>query len=310
MKYSNEAKVGIAIVVAVIAAILGVRFLQDLPLFGSTYSLSAEFEEASGLTAGNPVRMKGVNVGSVESLRLDQETQTVRVRLRIEEGIQIPEGSHAKIAGFSGIGGVRISILPGPRENPPLPPGASLGPPPEGTVFERLTDQAPELVNKADSVLTSTNTTMSALSEQLQNPESDLRRALTSAKNIAGDLESVTEAEKETIRALLQNLRSVSSDLDAFMGENGDSLDVAVRRLNQSLDRLNRGLASFEKTSATLDTVATKLNEGDGTAGRLLNDPSLYLQLDSAATRTNTLLRDFQEDPGRYLNDMTLVKVF
>jgi hypothetical protein len=94
------------------------------------------------------------------------------------------------------------------------------------------------------------------------------------------------------------------------MGENGDSLDVAVRRLNQSLDRLNRGLASLEQTSATLDTVATKLNEGDGTAGRLLNDPSLYLRLDSAAARTNTLLRDFQRDPGRYLNDMTLVKVF
>ncbi len=310
MQYSNEAKVGIAIVLAVIAAVLGVRFLQDLPLFGDTYLVSAEFEDASGLTAGNPVRMKGVNVGSVQSIRLDQETQTVRVRFRIEEGIKIPKGSHAKVAGFSGIGGVRISILPGPRDNPPLPPGATLAPPPEGSVFDRLTDQAPALANKADSVLTSTNATMSALSAQLKNPNSDLRQALASAKNLAADLESVTEAEKETIRALLQNLRSVSSDLDAFMGENGDSLDVAVRRLNQSLDRLNRGLASFEQTSATLDTVATKLNEGDGTAGRLLNDPGLYNRLDSAAARTNTLLQDFQRDPGRYLNDMTLVKVF
>ncbi len=114
MEYSNEIKVGIAIVVAVVAAVFGVRFLQDLPLFGDTYAVKAEFEEASGLTAGNPVRMKGVNVGSVESIRLDQETQTVRARLRIEEGIRIPEGSHAKVAGFSGIGGVRISILPGP----------------------------------------------------------------------------------------------------------------------------------------------------------------------------------------------------
>lgn len=310
MQYSNEAKVGIAIVLAVIAAVLGVRFFQDLPLFGNTYVVSAQFEEASGLTAGNPVRMKGVNVGSVESLRLDQESQTVRARLRIEENIRIPKGSHAKIAGFSGIGGVRISILPGPRDNPPLPPGAELSPPPEGSVFERLTDQAPALVNKADSVLTSTNATMSALSEQLQNPKSDLRQALASAKNIAGDLESLTEAEKETIRALLQNLRSVSSDLDAFMGENSDSLDVAVQRLNQSLDRLNRGLASLEQTSATLDTVATKLNEGHGTAGRLLNDPSLYMRLDSAAAQTNSLLRNFQRDPGRYLNDMTLMRVF
>ena len=94
------------------------------------------------------------------------------------------------------------------------------------------------------------------------------------------------------------------------MARNSDSLDVTVQRLNQSLNRLNRSLASFEQTSATLDTIANKLNDGDGTAGRLLNDPGLYMKLDSAATRTNSLLRDFQEDPGRYLNDMTLVKVF
>ena len=310
MQYSNELKVGVAIVAAVVAAVVGVRFFQDLPLFGDTYVVNAQFEEASGLTSGNPVRMKGVGIGSVGSIRLDQETQTVQVRLQIEEDIQIPEGSHAKVSGFSGIGGVRISVLPGPRENPPLPPGATLSPPPEGSVFDRLTDQAPALANKADSVLSNTNATMSALSTQLEDPKSDLRQALASAKNITGDLESVTEAEAETLRALLQNLRSVSSDLDAFMGENGDSLDVAVRRLNQSLDRLNRGLASFERTSATLDTVATKLNEGTGTAGRLLNDPGLYMRLDSAAARTNSLLRDFQRDPGRYLDDMTLVKVF
>lgn len=310
MQYSNELKVGVVIILAVVAAVLGVRFFQDLSLFGNSYQVYAEFEEAGGLVSGNPVRMKGVSVGTVGSVRLDQETQTVRARLQLDEGVRIPKGSDARVSGFSGLGGVHVAILPGPQDNPRLPPDGVLTSPPEGTVFDRLTDQAPMLASKADSVLTNTNTTMAALSEQLQNPESDLRRALTSTRKITGDLESVTEAEKETIRALLQNLRSVSSDLDAFVGRNGDSLDVAVQRLNQSLDRLNRSLASFEQTTATLDTIVTKLNSGDGTAGRLLNDPGLYIRLDSAAARTNTLLRDFQRDPGRYLNDMTLMEVF
>jgi phospholipid/cholesterol/gamma-HCH transport system substrate-binding protein len=310
MQYSNELKVGAAIILAVIAAVLGVRFFQDVPLFGDSYPMYAEFEEAGGLVGGNPVRMKGVNVGTVNDVRLDQETQTVRARLRLNEGVRIPEGSHARVSGFSGFGGVRVTISPGSRDNPSLPPKSTLSPPPEGTVFDRLTEQAPALANKADSVLDNTNTTMAALSEQLQSPESDLRQALASTKKLTGDLESVTDAEKETIRALIQNLESVSSELDGFMARNGDSLDVTVHRLNQSLDRLNRSLASFEQTSATLDTIATKLNQGDGTAGRLLNDPGLYMRLDSAAARTNTLLRDFQNDPGRYLNDMTLVKVF
>lgn len=310
MEYSNELKVGAAIIIAAIAAVVGVRFLQDLPLFGDSYSVYAQFEEAGGLVPGNPVQMKGVNVGTVDNVELDQSDQVVRVRLRIENDVQIPKGSHARVVGFSGLGGVRINITPGPSDNPALSAGATLPGPPEGTILERLTDQAPVLATKADSVLTSTNVTMTALGQQLQNPESDLRQTLAALRGITSDLENVTSAEQENIQALLQNLRAVSSDLKAFTGENGDSLDLAVQRLNQSLDRLDRSLASFERTTATLDTVATKLNRGHGTAGRLLNDPSLYLRLDSTATRANTILRDFQQNPGRYLNDMTLVEVF
>lgn len=310
MQYSNELKVGAAIVVATIAAVVGVRFLQDIPLFGDTYPVYAQFEEAGGLVSGNPVQMKGVNIGTVNDVELDQSAQMVDVRLQIEGDIQIPKGSHARVVGFSGLGGVRVNVEPGPSENPPLPAGATLPGPPEGTVLERLTDQAPVLASKADSVLASTNTTMTALGNQLQNPESDLRRTLASIQAITSDLEDVTEGEKENIQALLQNLRTVSADLRTFMGENSDSLDRAVQRLNQSLDRLNRSLASFEETSATLDTVTTKLNRGTGTAGRLLNDPSLYNRLDSAAAQSNEILQDFRQNPGRYLNDLTLVKVF
>lgn len=310
MKYSNELKVGAALLLAAIAALLGVRFFQDIPLFGDSYILNARFEEAGGLSSGNAVRLKGVNIGSVESVRLDQQAQRVNARLRIEGDIKIPEGSHAQVSGFSGLGGVRISIIPGPRENPPLQPGATLPSPPKGSTLDRLTEQAPAIASKADSLLSNTNMTMAEVSEQFRNPESDLRRTLASLRAFTEDLESVTDAEKENIRVLLQNLRQISSDVEAFTSENGDSLDVAVRRLNQSLDRLNRGLTSFERTSAALDTITTKLNQGHGTAGRLLNDPGLYMKLDSTATQANRLLQDFKQNPGRYLNDMTLVKVF
>lgn len=310
MQYSNEIKVGTALVLAVIAAVLGIRFFQDIPLFGDSYIVNARFEEAGGLSSGNPVRMRGVNIGTVESVRLDQEAQQVNVGLRIEEGVKIPEGSHVEVTGFSGLSGVRVNIIPGPQDNPPIADGTTLVGPPGGSMVDRLRERAPALASKADSLLSNTNLTMAEVSEQFQNPDSDLRRTLSSVRSFTADLESVTEAEKENLRALIQNLEQVSSDLRSFTGENGDSLDLAVRRVNESLDRLNRTLSSFERTSATLDTITTKLNRGRGTAGRLLNDPSLYLKLDSTATETNRLLRDFQDNPGRYLEDMTLVKVF
>lgn len=310
MQYSNELKVGAALVLAAIVAFAGIRFFQNVPLFGSSYTLFAEFDSAGGLSSGNAVRMKGVNVGSVEDVQLDSESQGVRVRLQLNRGPHIPEGSHAQVSGISALGGVQVTITPGPKGNPQIAPGSTLEPPPEGSTLNQLTAQVPALASKADSVLSGANTTLAGLNQQLQNPDSDLRQTLTSLQRTSDNLNEVTEAEKENIRALIQNLEGVSSDLKAFTGENGDSLDVAVQRLNRSMDRLNRSLASFENTTATLDTITTKLNEGEGTAGRLINDPGLYMKLDSAAARSNRILLDFQENPGRYLNDMTLVKVF
>lgn len=310
MQYSNELKVGAALLVTAAIFFVGLRFFQDLPILQNSYTLRATFEEAGGLSEGNPVELRGVTVGTVQSVDLDQDDQVVRVQLRIDEGIRVPEGSHVRVTGFSGVTGVRLTIQPGPADNPPLAAGATLSPPPQGTVLERLSDQAPALASKADSVLTSTSATMGALRSQLQNPESDLRGTLRALRRTMEDVEAVTEAEKESMQGLIQNLEAVSGNLRRFTSQRGDSLAVAVDRLNQSLTRLNRSLAHVESTSATLDEMTTKMNEGRGTVGRLLNDPGLYTRLDSAAVRSNRILEDFRRDPGRYLEDMTLVKVF
>lgn len=310
MQYSNELKVGAALILAAVVAFAGIRFFQDLPLFGSSYVLYAEFEDAGGLTAGSPVKMKGVNVGSVDDVRLDPKEQTVRSRLQMKEGVHVPKGSHVRVSGISALGGVHISIKPGAGENARIPSGSTLHPPEEGSALKQLTDRAPVLASKADSVLTGANATIAGLNRQLQDPDSDLRQTLTSVRKMSGTLEQLTESEKDNIRRLLRNLEGISKDLKTFTGKNGDSLDVAVQRINQSLNRLNNSLASFEKTAARLDTITTKLNDGHGTAGRLVNDSSLYVQMDSVATQTNRILLDFQNNPSRYLEDMTLVKMF
>ena len=73
MKYSNELKVGMAIVAAVVVFVLGVRYFQDVPLFRGTYDLNSSFESAGGLIAGNPVRVSGVGVGKVREVKLNPE---------------------------------------------------------------------------------------------------------------------------------------------------------------------------------------------------------------------------------------------
>jgi phospholipid/cholesterol/gamma-HCH transport system substrate-binding protein len=315
MQYSSEIKVGIAIVIAVAVFFAGLRFFQDLPIFRDSYTMQAQFEDAGGIVSGNPVRMKGVSIGTVQSVVLDQETQLVEVRFRVNEGVQIPEGSYAEVTGFSALSGVRLSIVPGPSSNPALPPNATLSEPPKGDILERLSDQAPVLATKADSVLTNTNTVVRALGEQVDNPQSDLRQLLSTLTQTARNLQTMTEGEDAALRATVRNLEAISADLERFTGTDTDTLEAnnmgkTMARLNRSITRLDTTLARLESTTANLSEVSRKMNEGEGTIGRLVNDDGLYMKLDSAATEANGLLRDLRDDPSRYLKDMTLVKVF
>ncbi|PEN07688.1 mammalian cell entry protein [Longimonas halophila] len=309
MNYSNEVKVGLSIVLAVVVLIVGVRYFQDLPILSSSYLLTANFENVSGLSAGNPVRLSGVNVGTVESVQLQQDEETVRVRFRVNENVLIPEGSMAEVRGFSALGGVRLGIRPGPSSNPPLQPGSIIDTPSGPGLLDQLTQQGPEMTSKVDSVLGNTSRATEALASQMEEG-GDLQQTLASLRNVATTLESVSGGEEETLRSAIQNLEALTADLEAFTSENSDSLGVTVQRVNQNLTRLEQNLANLERTTAALGSFAEKINSGEGTLGRLANDPSLYNNLDSTSVQMNRLLRDLQENPQRYLEDMTLVRMF
>jgi len=315
MEYSKELKVGAAILVAAAVFFIGLRFFQDLPILQNRYMMNVQFEDASGVVSCNPVRMRGVGIGSVENVALDPETQRVNVTFRVDENVRIPEGSYAEVSGFSALSGVKLTIVPGPASNPALPPGSTISGPPSGDILERLTDQAPLLASKADSVLTNANTVAGALGRQLNNPQSDLRQLIAGLHATARNLQEMTEGEDAAVRQTVKNLEAISEDLEGFTGTNTDTLKAnnmgkTMARLNRSLSRLDTTLARLETTTLNLNEVSRKMNEGNGTIGRLVNDDALYVKLDSAAANTNSFLKDLQENPSRYLEDMTLVKIF
>ncbi|PEN14213.1 mammalian cell entry protein [Longibacter salinarum] len=316
MTYSKEIKVGLSIVVAAIVFFVGLRFLQNVPIFKSSYALQTEFQDAGGLVAGNPVQMKGVNIGTVESVKLDLSDQVVRVIFRVEEDVKVPQGSFAEASGFSALSGVKLAITPGPASNPPVEPGSTLPGPPQGGILEQLSDAGPRLVSRADSTLTDASIAMQALSEKVSNPTSNLNQLISALEQTGRNLERATD--DEALGNTIENLEAVTADLRRLSGEtqaaedslSENNLGEIMARLNRSLNKLDRNLANLERSTTNLGEITDKINNGDGTAGRLINDPSLYNRLDSAAVQANELLRDLQENPNRYLDDMTLVKVF
>jgi len=113
-KYTMETTVGIFLVIGLLligymTVNLGhVSFLGD-----NAYPLSARFTSVSGLRAGSPVFMLGIEVGKVERLTMDQESQKAVVEVRIQKGMKIYDDAIASIKTEGLIGGMYLSIDPG-----------------------------------------------------------------------------------------------------------------------------------------------------------------------------------------------------
>lgn len=310
MKYSSEIKVGFAIVLAGLIFFFGVRYMQDMPLFRGSYTLETELENASGLTSGNRVEINGVNVGSVESVRLDPGARMARVRFRVDRDVEIPEGSTVAVQGMSALGGVRLNVKMGPEDNPRIEPGGFVPSDPDADILDQLSDQVPGLAAELDSLLKTTNRTMRETGAMVESPDSDLRTTLRAIRGTAESLDETIQSERGRLGRALESTADLTEELSAISEEGGDSLRVASGHLNRVLTQTNRNLEAIEEATENLDRLIMKLEQGDGTAGRMMNDPSLYIQLDSAATRMNSILDDFEENPGRYLRDMNLVRLF
>lgn len=317
MRFGNELKVGVAIVVAALVLFFGIRFLAGLSVFGSGYELVAVFDDTQGLTSGNPVEVSGVQIGTVKSVRLLPGANAAEVLLSITNATGLPRGSVARIGGFSALGDVSVDIKPGPPGARPLADGDTLRTR-ESTDFVGLVqNNAERLFGSIDTLVTGAAGTFSNVDRLLADPSSDLRMTLQQLRLASASVNQLLASQRDELAATLASLRRTSESVgeltgtvNTFTAENTDTLAVTIERLNRALVGVESGLASFETTSAQLDAVLAKLNTGEGTLGLMLNDPTLYYNLNIAATNLNQLVTDFQADPKRYLKDLKLVDVF
>lgn len=317
MQFGNELKVGIAIVLTAVVLFFGIRFLAGLSVFGSGYELVAVFEDTEGLTSGNPVQVSGVQIGTVKSVELLPGAAAAEVIFSITSGTILPRGTVARIGGFSALGDVRISLNPGPADAPPLENGDTIPTKASADLAGLVQNNAERIFGNVDTLLIGAAGTFSNVDVLLADPNSDLRATLAELRGAAAAANQLLASQRAQLTATLASLRRTSENVGAltanvgtFADENTDSLAVTIARLNRVLGTVDQSLADFNSTSTQLDEVLAKLNSGEGTLGLMLNDPTLYNNLNTAATNLNQLVADFQADPKRYLKDLKLVDVF
>ena len=304
MKYSNELKIGVAIVLSAIVFYIGTRYFKDLPVFSGTYEFSTAFADAGGLVEGNAVRINGVNVGSVSGVRL--QNGAALVSFTVNTDVAMTHGSVTSIGGFGALGVVRLEIQLGPADTTLHRPG-DLIPSTTEEGLDQLIAGAPDIVGRADSLIIGATETLGAARALMADPQSDLLQTLTAIQGSANALNTLLRTEQDRITGVLEGVESLTGSLNTLTRA---SLTATVANVNDLLDRLDRNIAALETTTASLNTLLDKLNQGQGTLGKLINEDSLYTELHATVGNLNRILLDFEQNPKKYLKDLKLVDVF
>lgn len=330
-----QLKIGVVSVIALVLA-AGLIFLLggEGGFSWQQYPLKVVFANVAGLGDGSPVRLAGVEVGSVTGVdfRGDRVEVTLEVAKRMRP--RITSGSTAALGSVSLLGESAVDITPSSLGTP-IPDWGYVAAGKSAGSLADVTTQASEGIENLTAILQDIRDGRGTVGQLFTNDAlyRELNGLVTAAENVAlniqrgrGTLGRLVNdpAAAKSLEGTLQNLEGVTARIRAGEGSLGRLLndDAMARSLSQTTTnletmtgRINSGQGTVGKlvndqelynrlNSMTdrLDKLVAALNQGEGTAGKLLHDKQLYDNMNNAILEVKTLIANITKDPKKYLN--------
>ena len=288
MKYlTKEVKIACVGIVAVVILFFGINFLKGINMFKATNYYYVAYDNIGGLTVSSPVYADGYNIGIVRSIAYDHERPgNVTVEIEVEDGLCIPKGSEAELV-TEMLGTVKMNLLlaNNPRER------VEVGDTIPGHGNNGLMGEAQKMIPVIQQMLPKMDSILVSLNKLLADPA--LTETLHNAQRITDNL-TVTTSQ---INNLMEN------DIPQLTGKlNHISDNFVTISDNLAQTDYDAMLRRVDATLANISAVTDKLNSRDNNLGLLLNDTTLYHNLNRTTSGAATLLEDLKAHPKRYVH--------
>jgi len=293
MKTRDEVLVGLLVTAAIIVTVLGSLWLARGGL-SKGYPLYAKFPWGAGLKQGQPVLLVGVNVGYVDQVDLHQDGVLVTT-LRITKQYRVPITSKAAVVPNGIFGDMAVALTP----SRPDPKAFNAG---DTVPIGPSTPGIAELTSKADSIARSVNAVTSALQHEMvaSGGIRDMRNTIAATNRMVNEFASIASEQSRQLTATMTSLRRATSAIDPA------KVDSTITNFRTASSNMAEMSAQLKETSGKLDAILAKVDSGNGSAGKLLNDPGAYNDMRGLLQRMDSLLADIKKNPKRYIN----VKIF
>lgn len=326
----NKRKQNIAVGLTVFSAllILGAMILLFVGLPGFLqpgYKVYIKSPSTGGVNVGDYLNMSGVRVGKIVEIKFfgGDPTQGIVMTAKINSDVNIPDNVSAKISQQL-IGGSFIELVPQAPMNEQTRPARVEYLPKDGSAVvqaqvrggDPMEKLAPALENFANVAKN-----IDALVQELRQPTmappqpgetqpstqasqpgglgyavAQLNQALVEFRQVIGDPEN-----QQNIKSALHNMAQASASADEAMQairsaatQMSGTLDKTDQQIARLMDRLITDAEQISALLMSINRMVTAIDAGQGTLGKLVNDPQLYNNLVDATRQLNELVKEFR----------------
>ncbi len=300
LKLSNEAKIGALTIIAVALLVIGFNLLKGKNLLTRRKTLYAFYDNVNGLMPANPVRVNGLQIGSVSDLSVtDQNASRIRVKLSIDPGINIPQNSVASIVSSDVLGAKSVVINFG-NAGVYLQNDDTIQTGPGTSLTSDLMNNLKPLSGKIQSAVVALDTVLSDIHSSLDNKTRDnLKSSIAELNTTMKNFSQVSDSIKTitgNINAITVNLRNNNDTINSILSNTRQiTASIASADLKATIDDLH-------KTIKRLNNIMAKIDSGEGSLGMLVNDKKFYENIRAVSYNLNLLMEDLRLNPQRYVH--------
>lgn len=280
--YQKTAAVGLFVILGAVLFLGGVLWLRGKSV--GKAELNVLYTDIGNLKEGAPVRISGAPVGRVTEI-VYQDQGRVAVGIKFAEKIVVTATATAPITAVGMLGDEVIMLDPG--KGTPLAPGDTI----KGSIAPGVFDKAAIIAEQAAQTLTKVNAML--------DPKliADLRNTLTSTQKFMAFLADQQNGPTSQVKPTLLVLQRTTARLDSTLTQiDAKSLQARVDTTMRAATSATNRLGAM---TAHADSLMTRIEHGNGTVSKLLNDSTLYSDLRKTMQAMTDLLNEIKKNPGK-----------